>query len=175
MVIKKNNFATFLLILPIILLVVLVIWPIFKEIKNNAKELISQRNNLATLRAETENINNLKLVYNDFNKNLQRIDAVLIAPTGTPVEFIDFLEKTAKDSQVQMKISSTSFIQGKENQWSFWTFQLDVAGTFAKAASFLEKIEKAPYLIEVQSLNISQLKGENSVQINFNLKIYTSR
>ncbi len=173
MVIKKNNFTIFLLAIAVVLLVVLAISPIFQEIQNNAKELIAQRNNLATLRVEVENINNLKLVYNDFNENLQKIDKVLIAPTGTPVEFIDFLEKAAKDSGVKMKISSTSFMQGKENQWSFWTFQLTAEGIFTKASSFLERIENAPYLIEVQSLNISQLKGESQAQINFNLKIYT--
>ncbi len=171
--VKKNNLVIFLFAISVILLVALAISPIFKEIKNNAKELISQRNNLATLRTEVENINKLKSVYNDFNENLQKIDAVLIKPTGTPVEFIAFLEKTAKDSGVKMKISSTSFVQGQENQWSFWTFQLTAEGTFAKASSFLERIENAPYLIEVQSLNISQIKGENSVQVNFNLKTYT--
>jgi len=129
--------------------------------------------NLTNLKLMTESVDKLKLVYNDFIPSLQKIDKVLPAAPETPVEFIDFLEETARDSGVKMKISATSFDQRNQNQWSFFTFQMGVSGNFFQTGVFLAKLENAPYLINIQSVNINQAGGENQVETNLNLLIYT--
>lgn len=169
---KKINLLIFALIIAVILAVSLAILPVFKEIQRNSKELVLQKGNLAALDAKIENLNQLKISYSEFEAGVKEMDGLFINPE-LPVEFISFLEKIAKDSGVEIKISSSAFNQNKEGKWPFLNFQINTASSFPKLLSFLEKIENAPYLIEIQNLNINQLKRGNQVQASINLKVYT--
>jgi hypothetical protein len=85
-----------------------------------------------------------------------------------PVEFIGFLEKTAANSSVNIEISPLPVTKDETDAWSSLNFQIAANGSFPHLLLFIEKLESSPYLIEIQSLTISQLTGEKIPAGNIN-------
>jgi len=168
---QKTNLSIFLFIGFVILITIFVILPVFEEVKKNSQEVISEKEKLVSLESKIENLNKLKVVYEEFSPNLEKIDNLFVNPE-LPVEFITFLEKTAKSSEIEIKISPLSL--RKKDIFPLINFQINATGFFPKFLSFLEKIENAPYLIEIQDLSINKSdKTEGVILANFSIKVYT--
>jgi len=161
-----------------LLLIIFVIWPLFKQINEVSQNFSSERNKVVYLKAEKENIKKIEQIYKSYESDLNKTEALLFEPES-PISFINFLEKTATDSQVKMEISSMikqeqpsnakpgqkSSIKQQQNEdlWSSLSLQIVISGSFNNTAKFLEKIENGPYLIQITDLNIISLtKGEAS-------------
>ena len=123
-----------------------------------------------------------RAISKEVNNNLAKADS-LFFNADIPVDFINFLEKTASTSDVSIKISSvTSAKKSKENPWPFLVFNLEVSGDFSDFARFIERIHNSPYLIEIENINIKRIQQKNSkeekripviVSSNFSLKVIT--
>ena len=161
-----------------LLLIIFVIWPLLKQINEVSQNFSSERNKVVYLKAEKENIKKIEQIYKSYESDLNKTEALLFEPES-PISFINFLEKTATDSQVKMEISSMikqeqpsnakpgqkSSIKQQQNEdlWSSLSLQIVISGSFNNTAKFLEKIENGPYLIQITDLNIISLtKGEAS-------------
>lgn len=170
-VVKKNTLSIFIFLILTILVVSFGIYPIFKDIQKNYQTFISQKDKLASLAAQIENLNKLKITYEKLEPSLEKIDKIFVNP-GLPVEFIAFLEKIAKDSKIEIKISSPP-LREKDILTSL-NFQINTTGFFPNFLSFFEKIETAPYLIEIQNLNVSKAgKVEAGIAANLSIKVYS--
>lgn len=169
---RKIYLAIFSFVILIFLMAVFVFIPLFESIKDNSKELISQRTNLASLETKIKNLNQIKNAYYNFESNLKEVDELFVNPE-VPVEFISFLEKISKDSQIKIKISLASSGKTEEDFWPFIIFQLNAEGVSPNLLRFLEKLENAPYLTEIQNITLSHTEKTNMVQATFLLKIYT--
>lgn len=147
----------------ILVLIIFLIHPLFKEIKKNSEDLILAKKELIFLQAKIENLEEFKEIYRALEPDLEKIDLLFIDP-GVPIDFIKFLEKTGVDSRVSINISPISIKKSKIDPWSLMGFQITLAGSFSNCLKSLEKIETAPYLIEIQNLNIRRLT-EREIQI----------
>ena len=175
------------------LLVVFVMWPLFKEIKAISQNLFLKKNKIVYLSEERENIKKIENLYKTYQSDLDRIENLFVDPE-VPIEFIGFLEKSATDSQIKLEISSMTRAAAKgENEataslttraaarggdeqssattkkteqepWQSLSAQLLVTGSFSNFSKFLHKLENGPYLIEVLDLNTKKLT-EREVQI----------
>jgi len=153
---KKKIYSSLGIFLAIsIVLIVFLISPIYKDIKNNSQELIFEKQNIATLESKIESLEEFKKNYAEIKPNLEKIET-LFADQKTPVEFISFLENTSKDCQISINISPVSF-QSEENLWPSITFQISSTGYFLNFLKFLEKLESSKYLIKIQNLTIVSL------------------
>jgi len=153
---KKVNLSLIILAFLGIILIAFVIYPLFSGIKKNSEELVSQRKNLASFEANVKNLEKFKTLYQEIEPNLEKIDTLFINPEA-PVEFISFLETTAQDSQIPIKISSALDSKTEEGLWPSLVFKITSISSFPKFLKFLEKLETSPYLIEIRNLNISEL------------------
>jgi len=146
-----------------ILLIVFVIYPLFLEIKKNSQDFLFQKQELMTLEEKAENLEKIRILFLEISPGLEKIDNLFVDPK-VPVDFIRFLEKTSQDSQLSLKISPGPSLKIEKDPWPFIVFQLSLAGSFPNLAKFLEKLESAFYLIEIQNLTITRLSETELIQ-----------
>lgn len=164
---NKTNLSA---IIFIVLMIVFFIHSTFKEIQNGSKELIFGKEKLISLESKINNLNKLKATYGAFEPKLAEITNKLFVNSELPVEFIGFLEKIAENNNIDIKLSPVPS-EGRD-VWSFIVFQISAVGSFPDFLSFLEKLESAPYLIEIKNLNISQTNKTEIISAGLLIKIY---
>lgn len=149
--------VVFFLILSI-LLIIFIISPLFLEIKKISLDFPVQKQNLATLEKEVENLQKFKKIWPEISLNLEKINQLFIDDPKVPIDFRYFWEKTARDSGVYLKISPAHLPQTADTDpWTSTAFNFTSAGSFSNLLNFLEKLQSSDYLIEVQGLNITRL------------------
>ena len=157
-----------------LLLIVFVVWPLLKDIDKTSQSFSSERNRVVYLNAEKENIQKIEKIYKTYEPDLDKIK-ILFFEQETPINFINFLEKTATDARVKMEISSmtkqeqqsttkqgqksTAKQQQKEDLWPSLSLQIVIFGSFNNTSKFLEKIENGLYLIETTDLDVTSLSS----------------
>lgn len=137
-------------------LIIFIIHPLFQEIKKNSEGLFSEKEKLITAQAKIENLEEFKTLYRDLLPDLEKIDALFVNP-DFPVEFISFLEETAKISQASIKISPPLPSKIAGDPWPSLIFQINSISSFPNFLRFLEKLESGPYLVEIQNLTTKRL------------------
>ena len=163
---NKINLSLAVFSILIIFLIVFVIDPLFKGIKNNSNDLIFQKQQFVSLETKIKDLQEFKVFSQNEKKNLEKIAKLFINP-DLPVEFISFLENISNDCQIPIKISALPSKKEKEEAiWQSLNFQISCSGAFPKFLRFLEKLENSPYLITIQNVNI------NDVNINLSIKVY---
>lgn len=180
---KKSNISLILFALFSIFFFSFLIYPLFKDIKKISQELISKKEKIVFLEGKIKNILEFRENYKERKENLEKIERLFVK-AEVPIEFINFLEKTAQDSQISIKISFTQIPISSKDPWSSIFFQITSIGSFPNFLKFFEKIESGQYLIEVQNLNISRLTESElkskelegfslgDVKTNLSLKVY---
>ena len=184
--ILKNKINLSLIIFSIlsISLIVFLIYPLFKEIKNNSEDLISKKQKLLSLETKIENLEKFQSLWQEIEPDFKKIDQLFI-DSEVPVEFISFLEATARDCELSIEISSTLPSKIEKDPWPSLFFQISPTTSFPKFLRFLAKIETSPYLIEIQNLNAKRLTEKElgskaferfslgDVKTALSIKIYT--
>jgi hypothetical protein len=153
---NKINLSLAIFIILSIILILFVIYPLFKEIKINSEDLISKKQNLTLLEKKIENLKQYQAIWAEIEPNLEKIDKLFIDPE-VPVEFISFLEETARDCNLSVEISPLPASKITEDPWPSLLFQISTTASFSKFLKFLEKLETSPYLIKIQNLNTRRL------------------
>ncbi len=168
---KKIYASLVFFALVILIFIFLIICPLLSDIKKDSQDFILQKNSFAELQMRKENFNQLRDFYQSHQEELKKIDNLFI-DQETPIEFIEFLEEKAKDSFLAIEISAASSKKSESEKWNFSNYQLSLIGSFSNILKFLEKIETAPYLIEISNLNIKQTKEED-IRAGLIMKVYT--
>lgn len=163
-------------------LIIFFISPTFNGIKKNSQELFAAKRELTLLNSQINDLEYFGKNYNNYEPNLEKIDKLFV-DSKTPIGFIQFLEKTASDSGVGIKISLqiTPKKEIESGSWSDIVFQISSVGTFQNFLKFFEKIETNPNLTEIQNLVINRLKetsAENKksagdINASFSMKVFT--
>jgi hypothetical protein len=152
---KKINISIIVFLGLIVLINVFVVYPLLKQINNDSQWLVSEKSRFLTLNKKIDDLKKFDDLYKDRGEMLKQIDDLFI-DSEVPVDFIDFLEKTGSQSSVSIDIAPFSAGKSDNYSWSFLNFQVTINGSFPSFLLFLEKIENSPYLIEIQSLTVSQ-------------------
>jgi len=139
-----------------ILLIVFVISPLFLEIKKISQDFLAQKQTLAALEKKAENLEKFRMLFPEIAPTLEKIDNLFI-DQKVPVDFIRFLEKTSQDSGLSLKILPGLVPRIEKDPWPSVSFHLSLAGSFPNLSKFLEKLESAFYLVEIQNLTITRL------------------
>jgi len=153
-------------------LILIFVYPIFKEIQKNYDDLISGKNDSFIMAEEFSEVEGFRQKYEEYKANLEKTDNLFV-DSQNPVEFIKFLEKTASDTKVKLEISSPSF--SKDGESSLIIFRLSSYGNFSENLSFIRKLETGPYLIKIKNLDIGRYKDtKNLKEQTGNIKIIFS-
>jgi Tfp pilus assembly protein PilO len=175
---KKIYFWLLIFILISLFFIAFLIPKFLKEIRANSQELISLKSELASFQKETENLQQLSKTYQNYQKNLAKIDQIFIDPE-VPIEFSNFLYQNATLSQLKIEISPASKREIETESSPSLLFQISIHGSFPNFLKFLEKLENAPYLIDVLNLNIKKITSKEiqpaDIESTFLIKVYTKK
>ena len=144
-------------------LICFVIYFLLSDVKKDSQEFLAQKKDLVLLRSKIRSLEEFERIYQANQQNFEKIDRLFIDPEGPDdfMEFSDFLRKTAEDSQIL--ISEEIPPAGPKKQiatdpWISATFPpFSFQGSLSNVAKFLEKLESAPYLIEISNFTIKRL------------------
>ena len=155
----------------IVVFIVLVIFPLFLGIQKESQNFISQKGELAKLEKKIQNLKNFQIFGKEYLVNLEKIEKLFI-PSSKPLEFIEFLEKEGENSNLDIEILPFA-LEKKDKSWPSMNFRLSLTGAFSDFLKFLERLESAPYLIDILNLNV--VKGEEGpeTKIILLIKVYT--
>jgi hypothetical protein len=129
---------------------------IFTQIKETSQTFSDERNKVVYLNAEKENIQKIEKNYKTYETDVNKIDNLFFSQ-NMPIDFINFLEKTATDTQVKMDISALTNHEQGQDLWPSLSLQVVVLGSFSNTSKFIEKIEHGSYLIEITKINVTSL------------------
>jgi len=134
--------------------------PVFNDIKKGSAQLLSAKQDIRSLQNEAAALENFQKRYREYQPNLEKIDGMFI-DLKTPVDFIQFLEKTSSDLEISSQISMPprGQLQNTGEKWPFAIFQINFKGNFAKILELSKKLESSPYLIEIQDLSLKEAKS----------------
>ncbi len=182
---SKKNYISLILFFGIFIASILfIILPLIKGIKEISQQILLEEEARLAFSEEMKNFQNFRTVYQEINPDLEETENLFIVPEP-PIEFINFLEKTASDYNVFIEISSVTPGKTEENPWPFLDFRLQASGSFSSFFRFIEKLENSSYLIEIYELNLrglieGGLGSEESVKpsagdisASFSLKVFT--
>jgi len=150
----KNKINLSLVIFSILIIgfIAFLIYPLFEGIKNNSEDLTSKKQKILSLEAKIGDLEKFQSLWREIEPSFKKIDQSFIEPK-VPVEFISFLEMTARDCAIDIEISSALPSKVEKDPWPSLFFQISSTSSFPKFLKFLAKIETSPYLIEIQNLN----------------------
>ncbi|KPJ56062.1 hypothetical protein AMJ49_05815 [Parcubacteria bacterium DG_74_2] len=180
---KKIYISLSFFALAFLVFVFFIIYSLLNEIKKDSQDFVVQKNSIAELQTRKENFNKLKNFYKNYQKDLEKIDNLLV-DSEKPIEFIEFLEESAENSSLSINVSTSALLKPETEKWNFSNYQLSLEGSFPNVLKFLEKLETAPYLIEISNLNIQKSSIESikfkeystlerNALANLTIKVYT--
>jgi len=161
---KKITVISIIFGIVAIILLCFVIYPLLSGVKKNSQELILAKRELVSFKTKNEEFEQSKEVYRGLKTDLDKIDELFIN-SDVPVNLIKFWRETAKDSGLLIDISPTSVEDSETVFWDYIGFRLSLIGSFSDFLKFLEKIETAPYLIEIQNLSAKNSKQFLTIKV----------
>lgn len=153
---KQIILLSVVFVIVVLVLIFVLAYPLLKGIKENSSNLIYVKKELASLKDKEGGIGGLEITYKKIEPDLEKINQLFV-DSEVPVDLIKFLERTGADSNVSIKISPFSLKIDEDDSWNSIGFRLNLIGSFNNFMRFFEKIETAPYLIEIQDLSIKKL------------------
>lgn len=173
---KRKTFLVFFAAVAInLLLFGLVSYAVLGRIIGNSRQFVSQEQAFVQAEIDAESIQKFQKLKVSKKQELERFDRLFLDFT-TPISFLEFIENLAQGFQLELKISPDNPKKDKEDPWRSLNFTLATTGSYSNVASFVEKLELAPYMLEVVSLRIAQAtqEGDGNVQAALVLKVYTN-
>lgn len=159
----------------VLLLIVFLAYPFLKDIQETSGELILLKEKLFLAESELEKSEQFKQSYQELESDLNKIQQLFVIPE-VPIDLIEFWEKTAAGAELSIDIEPTSLsaVALENEPWSSLVFRLNLTGSFPNFLKFLQKIERGPYLTEVQDINVKKLiEREIGSVVNLTIKVFT--
>lgn len=132
-----------------------------QQIQSQAENLVFQKTQLAEIQSKDASLARFQEKRQVYQESLIKIDRLFINQ-AEPLDFIEFLEEESASSKLAIEITPSlppSFV-------------LNLQGNPSDFLKFLEKLEKAPYLIEILNLNLLNSE-KNNFKATLSLKVYS--
>ena len=169
---KKTNISLLVFGVMILAFILFVIRPLFKGIKKDSYDFVSQKDKFISLKKENDSLMKFEEFKNDSSLGLKRINGLFIDPE-VPISFIDFLNESAKSSHFLVDISPVNFVRNNKGLWPYIIFRLNFKSSFSDAMQFFDKLEKGPWLVDSLNLRMANNKKESVLDTSLTIKVYT--
>ena len=173
---KRKTFIVFFAVVAVNLLFLgLVSYSVLGRIIINSGQFVSQERAFAQAEIDVENIQRFQKFQALKEQEFKRFEAVFLDP-NTPISFLEFIENLAQGFHLELKISPDNPKKIKEDPWRSLNFTLATTGSYSNVVAFVEKLELAPYALEVVSLRIARAtqEADGNVRATLVLKVYTN-
>jgi hypothetical protein len=166
---KKIISFSIILNLSALVVIFLIIYPLYNEIRIESENLISEKTITYQAIEKNKSLKNAERQYDNYEKNSEKFESLFIS-SETPINFIEFLENTAQNFNLSMKITPQSFEKQKNGLWTFMNLDVNLIGSFSNLSKFIEKLEyscfpdanqEKGYLVEINNLRLKSLSEED--------------
>lgn len=140
------------------------VYPSFSAIKKSSLELPQEKEKIALLNREAESREKTEALFRKYQQDFETIEKLFVDP-DVPLELISFLENTSLNSNAQLTISSLTKRAQMGDPWPSLILELSVTGSPSNFLEFLEKVESAPFLIEVLNLTLRDTLAIMTVKV----------
>lgn len=142
-----------------LLLVSFFVIPLIKDIISSSKELVRQREKLASVNLLAEQYGGFESRYAYYEDKLEDMSELLKSEGSLdpeiPIEFINFFKEQAKNYQISLNIIPVEQRE-REDFWQILKFRIKGRGRYEGFMRFLQKLEYSNWFVEVSSLNINK-------------------
>ncbi len=151
----------------------------FLEIKKISSEISLKKSETFSLDKKAKISEDFSDLFQKEKNNFKKVESLFIS-SEIPVEFINFLEQTAKNYNLNFQLSILKPIEEKD-VWPSLNFQINLAGFYLDFFKFLKKLSDSPYLVEIQSLEIFKMEKTTiekeiipgNIKANLLIKVYS--
>ena len=120
----------------------------------------------ARITKDIENITEFENIALSYESEFVAFQDIFINP-DIPIPFIEFLERSSQTSSLELIIIAADPKEIKGDPWSSMDFQLTLEGYYPNFVEFIEKLEAAPYLIELRNISIRKFKGMKDKPVGY--------
>lgn len=161
-----------------------VIVPLMGSMKKSSDEFLGVKKTYSALQEQIGNLEQFKATRQVLEYDRAKADALFVDP-DMPLRFVQILEDIADVSRITISISPVGSRVIKGDTWPSMDFRISAAGSTEGCLSFLERLETAPALLEIQNFSISAIsEGEalrreqlglpmGEVEAEFLIKVYS--
>lgn len=165
----KNNKLILILTLFFLIIIFIITFSKSKNLFSQVKEVEREVN---ILQQRADNIIVFKKSQAVLEQKIQEIESRFI-DLKAPISFIEFLEKTAQDNDLILKITPQTIIKEEKDQWKSLRLQVNLKGDFFNFMNFLQETEKAPYFLDILNIVVYREKDLlQEVEVSLLIKIF---
>ncbi len=166
------------------LFVSFLVLPFFKKLEKTSQELALQKTTLSLFENQLKELRDFQGKYPSYQPFLAEIEELFVSQDA-PIEFIEFLEKEARASELSLEIAPLNLRTTKNDLWPPVAFSLSLAGRFPNCLRFLERLEESSWLIEITQLTFGEISEKSSwlekfenvqpgdIYLNLTLKVFS--
>lgn len=175
---KKFAVVLIFLILGVSLAFLLVVAPLAKRVFSDAAVIVAKNEEAAKAIALRNHVVSFQKFSKDQILSFESIKSLFIDPE-VPIPFIEFLEQSAVKENIELEIiPGIPKLQAGE-LWYAMDFQLSLSGLYKNINAFLQRIENAPYVLDIRGLTIARqgvkAQGTQNMDSILFLHVFTNK
>jgi len=174
--------SVLIVVIFVFVLLFLVVFHLISNIKNNSKELINDKKELASVEYLTKSFKDFEKNFLLYEEGLKEMESLLsqesLIDPEIPIEFINFFKEKSSELELDLKITPIQEQVLGEDNWNYLKFRVTGTGRVDHIRNFFEKLENSKWLLSVEELSmISYQRGADDllreyISINVTIKIY---
>jgi len=157
---NKTNLSLIVFLALSIFILIFLVFPLYKNIKDNAVELSLKKQDSLSVDNKLKNIEEFRENYKEIKENLEKGENLFVK-SEAPVNFIGFLEEISQKSNVSIKIFPSAPMKKVSDPWHSIIFHINANGRFPDILKFIERLESGPYLTQIETLGIMHLTAND--------------
>ncbi|HEY4510138.1 MAG TPA: hypothetical protein VJC15_04090 [Candidatus Paceibacterota bacterium] len=150
-----------------------VVYPVFHGVLKDYREVLAHKREILQLKEDVMNSLEFEMLAGQYEKEFMQLEELFV-DSKIPIAFFRFLDETAARLGVQIEKSPGAAQKLESDRWPSFEVRVAGSGAYPSVMAFLQKIENAPYLLEVKTLAISTEKGfGREVDFSLSLTVFT--
>jgi Tfp pilus assembly protein PilO len=167
---SKIYFSLFVFGAILVLFFVFVFIPFQNDLKKNKEEYSFQKEKKALLEYKRLNIDSLNEEYKEAEIKVDELKDFFFS-SENPSQALNYLEEESNNYKIgELSVSEISSFEDGE-PWPYFSFQISFNSSFENFSKFLDKIENAPLMLEIERLSLTR-SGEN-IGASIHIKFFT--
>lgn len=136
-------------------ILLLIIFPTVKDIKDINNKIIEEKESLELKFSKGQYLKNVVRDFKTIEPEIKNIQDAYVTK-GKELDFISDMEKISDRLNLDTKINKTKQEQDKENEYvEVLTIEMELSGGFSQTMRFLEEIETLPYYFNIDNIIVA--------------------
>jgi len=147
------------------------VYPIFQGIVKDYETMLERRQELLQIAEDRKQLRDFEDVSLQYKQEFLELESLFV-DRETPVPFFRFLDQAALQFGLQIEKAPDDPRQVEGDVWPSLEVRLVGSGLYSDFLAFLQTIENAPYIVEVQKLDIKKSGGSvNDERVEFSMSV----